>query len=171
MVGLGDLPGGTLDSWAYRVSAGGSIIVGQATSASGSEAFRWTQAGGLVGLGDLPGGDYESMALDVSEDGSIVVGSSQTDAGVEAFIWDGSNGIRSLQDLLTAHGEDLTGWQLDEALGLSADGRFIVGTGINPEGYVEAWLAGVPEPSAWVLFGLGVLGLAAAEWRKRRLNV
>ncbi len=38
----------------------------------GSEAFHWTQAGGMVGLGDLPGGTFGSRAFFVSADGSVV---------------------------------------------------------------------------------------------------
>ena len=54
--GLGDLPGGDFKSAAYAISADGSVVAGQSSSASGSEAFRWTLAGGIVGLGDLAGG-------------------------------------------------------------------------------------------------------------------
>ena len=52
---LGDLPGGLSLSDARGVSADGSVVVGTSVSASGFEAFRWTQAGGMVGLGFLPG--------------------------------------------------------------------------------------------------------------------
>ena len=44
---------------ANAVSADGSVVVGYSSSAASgpfaTEAFRWTQAGGIVGLGDLPG--------------------------------------------------------------------------------------------------------------------
>ena len=50
-MGLGDLPGGGFSSFAYDVSADGSIVVGQGLSASGAEAFRWTMADGMIGLG------------------------------------------------------------------------------------------------------------------------
>ena len=54
MVGLGDLPGGSFDSCAYGVSGDGSLVVGNGSSASGGEAFRWTADGGMV---DLDPGD------------------------------------------------------------------------------------------------------------------
>jgi len=38
--GLGDLPGGSVNSSAYGVSADGSVVVGQSLTASGWEAFR-----------------------------------------------------------------------------------------------------------------------------------
>ena len=39
---------------------------------------------------------------------------------------------------------DLAGWQLTEATGVSANGRTIVGNGINPDGQQEAWIATIP---------------------------
>jgi hypothetical protein len=70
--GLGFLPGGEHWSSSIAVSADGSVVVGQGTSASNDEAFRWSAAGGMVGL--LPG-DY-SAATGVSSDGTVVVGYS-----------------------------------------------------------------------------------------------
>ena len=71
---LGDLAGGNFSSAAYGISADGSVVVGQSSSASGLEAFRWTLDGGMVGLGDLPGGTFTSKARGTSADGSAVVG-------------------------------------------------------------------------------------------------
>src|SRR5262245_25705618 len=53
-------------SSALDVSADGSVVVGVSDFGSGPEAFRWTEAGGMVGLGDLPGGDFWSLAWGVS---------------------------------------------------------------------------------------------------------
>ena len=53
-------------SLAYGVSANGLVVAGEARSASGTEGFRWTQAGGTIGLGDLPGGDFYSFGHGVS---------------------------------------------------------------------------------------------------------
>src|SRR5262245_303110 len=65
---LGDLAGGIDSSQARSVSGDGSVIVGQGTSASGSEAFRW-ENGAMEGLGDLTGGGFASGALDITLDG------------------------------------------------------------------------------------------------------
>ena len=46
MVGLGDLPGGSFHSAGYGVSADGATVVGHSQSASGAEAFRWTETAG-----------------------------------------------------------------------------------------------------------------------------
>lgn len=80
---LGDLPGGDQFSLVSGVSADGTTAVGRSISAPPQpngqtfEAFRWTQATGMVGLGDIDGGAVRSEASAVSADGSLVVGSVQ----------------------------------------------------------------------------------------------
>jgi probable HAF family extracellular repeat protein len=133
---------------AYGVSADGSVIVGIGT---GSEAFRWTQGSGMVGIGILPGFDT-SLAQDVSVDGSLVVGYSGDDwfTPGEAFLWDASHGMRSLRDVLVNDfdlGASLAGWTLASANDMSADGQFIVGSGTNPSGNTEAWIARIGPQS------------------------
>ncbi|MFM9994694.1 MAG: PEP-CTERM sorting domain-containing protein [Phycisphaerales bacterium] len=93
--GLGDLPGGLTRSFARAISADGSTVVGESSSAksglseSASEAFRWTESGGMAGLGDLGGGIFHSVAYATSGDGSAVVGFGSTDtASAEGFHWD-----------------------------------------------------------------------------------
>jgi probable HAF family extracellular repeat protein len=163
MVAIGHLgvpKGITPFSEAYAASADGSVIVGlsrsPASSSNGWEAFRWTQAGGIVGLGDFPGGAILSAAYATSADGSIVVGSGGVQGTCNpfgcptvgrAFIWDAQHGMRDLAAVLTGLGLNLTGWTLSEARGISADGRVIVGTGTNPQGNTEAWRADLgPAP-------------------------
>ena len=144
-VGLGNLEW----EWAsfgeaYGVSADGSVVVGYSSNDVSFEAFRWTQQTGMVGLGHLPSVDFRffSLASGVSGDGSVVVGYSESANGDEAFIWNSTQGMRSLQQVLSNdYGLDLTGWTLLVASAISADGLTIVGTGINPNGISEAWIA------------------------------
>ncbi|GJM24275.1 MAG: hypothetical protein DHS20C16_06900 [Phycisphaerae bacterium] len=167
MVGLGDLPGGSFFSGAADISADGSVISGTGRSASGVEAFRWTAEGGMVGLGDLPGGSFRSIATDASADGSVVVGHANSETGHEAFIWDQFNGMRSVHDLLVNElSIDLTGWSFIGATDVSADGMTIVGSGINPDGFIEAWIATIPEPSSLIL--LAASGVAVAQRRRSK---
>lgn len=168
IAGLGFMPGGTFTA-ATGVSADGSTVVGVGDSASGSrEAFVWDAASGMEGLGDLPGGSFWSAALGVSADGSTVVGwSIGASANREAFLWDATNGMQSLQVVLSALDVDLTGWQLKEATGISADGNTIVGYGTNPSGFTEAFVAVIPEPSTALLVGLGLAVIGAARTRKK----
>jgi len=175
MVGLGSLPGGGSQSFANGTSADGSVVVGSGNSSSGTEAFRWTESGGMVGLGDLPGGIFGSLARDVSADGSVVVGNSSIawDETIavgtnETFVWDETNGMRALIQILADQGIDMTGWNLSDATGISADGLTIVGTGTNPLGFTEAWIATIPEPSTALMLALGITGIAARQRHHRR---
>jgi len=150
------------NGYANAVSEDGSTIVGfeRLTVDSGS-AFRWTASGGLQSLGPS-----NSEAYAVSGDGSVIVGRFDQ----RAFIWGSTNGTGYLQDVLTADGLNLTGWQLTEATGISADGLTITGNGIDPSGEPEAWVARldapVPEPSALVIWlCAGIFGLATRAVR------
>ena len=84
---------------AFAVSADGSTVVGRGLSTPGFEAFRWTQAGGMVGLGDLPGGPFRSDAFGVSADGSVVVGRAFPSNREAAFRWTQAGGMVGLGDL------------------------------------------------------------------------
>ncbi|ESA36013.1 extracellular haf family [Leptolyngbya sp. Heron Island J] len=155
-LGIGGRTSGVFGA-AAAISANGRFIVGMAgspnTDANG-EAFLWSDQQG-IGLGDLQNGTGISIAYDLSDDASVVVGASTSNAGQpftsfalfgdqsqEAFIWTSQRGIRSLKAVLTNdYGLNLTGWTLAEARSISADGSTIVGTGFNPQGQQEAWIA------------------------------
>jgi probable HAF family extracellular repeat protein len=89
------------------------------------EAFRWTQATGMMGLGDLPGGGFHSFANAISGDGSVIVGAStSTASGIsdfEAFRWTQATGMVGLGDL---PGGNFASF----ATAVSADGSVIVGS-------------------------------------------
>ncbi len=159
MVGLGHLPGGLLTGGGDGVSYDGSVVVGNRDSTNsgpgGHEALRWTAATGLVGLGDLPGVPFASGAYGVSANGTVVVGvgnfvHTPKPMG-EAFVWTSAWGMVNLRDLLIQQGATgLSGWTLGIATGASADGRTIVGFGINPAGVTEAWIAqNLQGPCPW----------------------
>jgi uncharacterized membrane protein len=158
---MGFLPGATgvtPAGAAYAASADGSVIVGQSrsiASGQGGEAFRWTAAAGMQPLGDLPGGAFQSWAYACTADGSVIVGraSVQGTCGPfgcgsfgQAFIWDAQNGMQNLTQMLTTAGIDLTGWRLEEARGISGNGRVIVGVGVNPQGQTEGWIVDLGSP-------------------------
>ncbi len=150
MVGLGQLPiPGDFHSIALAISANGEAVVGH----SHFRAFRWTQEDGMAPLVDLSD-DMESMAYSVSGDGSVVVGYYYEDSFRRgAFMWDPQHGLRDLKTVLTTDfGLDLTGWRLDRATAISADGLTIVGWGTNPTYGEEGWVARLPEPSTLAPF-------------------
>jgi uncharacterized membrane protein len=150
----------------YDISDDGDTIAGWIFHEGHEVAFRWTLAGGAEPLGTL--GDHtESQATAVSADGAIVAGSSGPSlvANRRAFLWDAANGMRALQGELESQlGAPLDGWTLLEAHDLSPDGTIVVGTGRNPEGASEAFLARLPDPDA---ARSGLVALAALAWRSR----
>jgi uncharacterized protein with beta-barrel porin domain len=149
MTGLGVLSGDTI-STASAVTANGSTIFGTSFLLDGSsrlvsgQAFRWTQATGMVGLGALPGDNF-SQAAAVSADGAVMVGSSErivngSDAHPQhGFLWDQVFGMQDLrQVLVTQYG--LNVWDVMVAGSVSADGGAMAGTGIDPAGRTQAFL-------------------------------
>src|SRR5262249_11093473 len=148
---------------ATAVSGDGKVVVGYVEPVSTSNgvlftASRWTQKTGMVDLGALgsASGVTVSLATAVSYDGSVVVGLSTSNRypigneviasssgfrGSEAFRWTNATGMQSIAGLLEDNGINLSGWQLQSASGVSADGTVIVGNGIDPMGNPSAWWA------------------------------
>jgi probable HAF family extracellular repeat protein len=130
ITGLGDLAGAGEPYWAepfsgaHGVNADGSIIVGWANSALGTQAARW-YGGHLVAMGDLPGGAFDSEARAIAQNG-VIVGRGSSAQGNEAFRWQSGS--------MTGLG-DLPGGAFDSAAhGVSADGSVVVGTGTSAAG-------------------------------------
>ena len=90
-MGLGDLPGGRFGSSALDVSADGRFVTGSAQTASGAEAFLWSEETGIVGLG-VPAGSSTSTGVALSGDGVKVVGQHVAGNG-RAFEWTADSGI------------------------------------------------------------------------------
>ncbi len=163
--GLGDLSGGQVFSIANGCSADGSVVVGSGSTATTSEAFRWTQSGGIVSLGTLglEGGTAEaySEANACSADGSIVVGVSAGTTDTMAFVWTSATGVMSPLG-------DFAGGAVDSnALACSADGRVIVGYGTSAAGqHAMIWTSrtGVQELQS----KLTAAGVNLAGWTLRQ---
>jgi uncharacterized membrane protein len=145
------------------LSGDGTLIVGYgATSYAPMHiGVMWNGPGTITDIGHLPATTAYSRAFGVSDNGRLIVGESLSDAsGSVAAIWTVQNGtaqIRDLKSLLqNEHGVDVTGWLLESATGVSADGRVIVGYGTNPLGDRVAWRVTlpVPEPTATLLFAI-----------------
>lgn len=121
------------NSTAWAVSGDGSVVVGKSISRTGFQAFRWTEAEGMVGIGSLPGThpSFGAMAFGVSDDGSVIVGrSGSVDAGAtgqEAFRWTANTGMVAMGDLPG-------GAFLSSATAVSGDGLTIVGYGTSSLG-------------------------------------
>lgn len=122
---------------ALSVSPDGLTVIGWSETSNGDRGWRWTAGTGMVEL-------FSGQAADSSDDCSIIVGRI---AGQEALIWDEVNGVRNIEDVLLGLGvNEVQGWRLvADWIGCSADGRVIAGTGYNPSGRTEGWVAEIPE--------------------------
>ena len=149
MTDLGFLTG-VASSAALGVNADGSVVIGWSDyvngSSSGAQAFRWVKsansatAGVMAGLGFLTGG-FNSTANAVNADGSVVVGHSDSTSGFQAFRWTEVGGMQTVSQWLTNGGGSVpSGWTLDSATGVNADGTVVVGNGTHNSA-TEAWLA------------------------------
>jgi len=178
-VGIGDLAGGTFESYANDVSTDGTVIVGLGHTDLGYQASRWTQSTGQIPLGDLPGGNFHSSAFGVSRDGNVIVGQGNSAQGKEAFRWTQATGMVGLGDLnggnFDSHAEDvLANGEVVVGYGHSSSGREafrwtesagIVGLGDLTGGAFEshAW-GGSADGSSIVGSGTTSLGAEAFIW-------
>jgi uncharacterized membrane protein len=121
LVGIGRLLPSHTTSLVEALSGDGSIAVGQSTGAS-TEAFRWSEASGMVGLGLLPGpGSNGSVASNVSQDGTVVAGiGSFSPSRYEPFRWTQATGLIGLGTADVTRPSCVV-------TGMSADGAVIVG--------------------------------------------
>lgn len=120
-MGIGRLQVSDSSSIVRGLSGDGAILVGS-SSGAGTEAFRWSQATGMVGLGTFAGG-ISSTAWDISDDGAVICGSSEIPAatGVDrGFRWTLATGLVGL-------GTADPGYPGTVARSISADGSAIVG--------------------------------------------
>ena len=169
---LGTPPDGTFRilSTARALSDDGSVVVGSSINRPAGfqfdEAFVWTETAGMRALGDFAGGANESFAFDVSADGRVIVGSGNDAGGRLAAVWLDGTTLQSLGDVLAANGAGaaLNGWRLTNVFAVSADGLSFVGSGINPSGQTEAFVAAIPEPASFAL--LAPAGLAMLRRRR-----
>jgi uncharacterized membrane protein len=142
MTDLGLLPNATSCA-ATAISDDTKVVLGTCDATGANRVFRWTSAG-MAELTTMPG-TTATVPSDTSGDGSVIVGfSSVNGASSNAIMWDQVNGLRTVAAAVQAAGADLTGWTLTAANAITPDGKIIVGTGTNPAGAGEAWLARLP---------------------------
>ncbi len=134
------LPTGVTEGDSAAVSANGLVIAGAMDSGSNRRIYRWTQVGGLQDLGG-----QGAVARDINADGSIIVGWEAPGGFLHAMLWSSATGRVDLNAHLSALGVDLSGWTLDVAYAISANGRTILGQGTH-NGVQEAWIATLPGP-------------------------
>lgn len=151
--GIEDIDIGGEPASAYAISADGSTIVG--AIGPNLHQFRWTAATGLEVLPDHPGAGSLNQAQAVSADGNVVGGRAFVSAnrGYVATLWTADLGTINVATYLAGLGIDLTGWTINQIMGVYVDsqstvlvGNAIVDTG---EGFIQhGWIAtGLPPLS------------------------
>ncbi|WP_168207139.1 hypothetical protein [Lacipirellula limnantheis] len=176
-------PGGIPAGGASRVSGDGKVVTGASQVVGDLKYFSWTAEGGFVPL--QAGADINTaIANSISRDGSTIVGTeilwnvpapgkTTTHASIWRLAKDGYQFAR-VADVLAASGVDISGWQLTNVYGVSADGRTLLGIGVDPQGINRAWYAvlSVPEPAAGAIAAIAVsmTGCVANMRPSRRLR-
>ena len=175
MIGLGYIGGGgSLQySTAEGVNADGSIVVGASTGPSSHafsqyEAFRWSQATGMVGLGFIGGGGSApaSNALGVNSGGSVVVGvGSNASNQYEAFRWTQATAMVGLGFIGRGGSAPYS-----YASGVDSDGSVVVGQSTNASNNIEAfrWTQATGTRSVSGL--LTAAGVNMGGWSLRSAN-
>jgi probable HAF family extracellular repeat protein len=144
---IGGLPGDT-NGTITALSRDGTVAAGISVDAAGHErGFRWTSAREVVPLATT-GTFVATIATAISADGRRITGWAGRDSGGPdtAVLWDESGALCAVSDLLSNDGQAASaGWSLTRARGISADGRVIVGEGIDPEGTGRGWIVTLSE--------------------------
>ncbi|MDD9941146.1 MAG: hypothetical protein OXU20_08920, partial [Myxococcales bacterium] len=142
-------------SWAIsaatHVSDDGAVAIGSAHhfhncdggcgSTTTVNAFRWTQAAGMVGLPQVfPNVASDKIAHAVSPDGQVVAGWSAVASG--QFTWSAQHGTEDLRDALARTGIDAAGWSLQVLDILELGGTtYLIGAGRFQTGPPVMWRA------------------------------
>jgi len=157
MQDLGVLTGS--NTWATSINDNG-LMAGYYQYSSVHIGFLYNSNTGLVeSMGS------ETEACDVNNVGQVVgnVRSYVNGSNDHAMLY--SNGqMRDLNNLIAPS----SGWTLEGASAINDNGQ-IVGLGLNPSGQYHAYLlTPTPEPSTFVLLGIGAISLLAYASRRRR---
>ena len=145
------------------LSDDGSVAVGMASLPPNIlSAFRWTAQGGMEAI--VPLGDARAC----NADGTIIGGGRIESGSPDLIAWIriGDQPCTDLRDYLVAEqglGEALEGWWLETVQDISADGRTIVGSGINPEGCDQGFLVRLDLPGGNDIADMNGDGVVNAE--------
>lgn len=119
------------DTWIYGLSRDGSTMVGfTGIGFSARRALKWTQPSGLIDLGtSTPNPSDEAAFYATTSEGITCLGFADFFAVRKAVHWTEVGGFQDLNGYLAAAGVNLTGWDLTECTGVSADATALCGNG------------------------------------------
>lgn len=127
---------------AGAISDDGNWIVG---GDLGFSAWRWSEETGVLALDHPQQGPYfRGAATGISQDGSMIIGYYRPWPGPayfgEGFIWTEDLGVVNLNDYVDSLGMDRDGISFTLPLGISANGKYIVGNGLDFEDNIIAFM-------------------------------
>ncbi len=152
-------------SYAYGINSSGQVVGradGNGGIYGGYPTYAFLYSGGMMqNLGTLGGAD--SYAYGINDSGQVVGVAWNSNQYEHAFLYSGGT-MYDVNSLIPT----TSGWTVDAAEAINAEGE-IVGYGTNSSGQTHALLlTPTPEPSTFVLVGVGAISLAAYAWQKRR---
>jgi hypothetical protein len=169
--GAAGVPGPT--SWpATDITLDGQTIVGH----NGPGIIRW-DSGAVTSQEFTPPDRTEPLTIQtvgISGNGSTLVaqGEEGLGGGTYVVIERDDLSMMVLRDYITDElGLDLSDWNPHgsfELGGISDDGQVISGTAINADGWREAWVLVIPEPSTGVLVATGLFVLSVTRRGRAR---
>jgi uncharacterized membrane protein len=158
----------------HAVSGDGNWAVGGGGYGLNYSAYKWSPTQGLIAL-DNPflANSYEMVATACSQDGSVIVGYARDFTGWgwgsldQGWIWTETGGVQTLESYATGLGV-YGGEFLTNPLGVSPDGKYIIGQGLNAQGTAFiGWAMATPVPEPATLTALALGTLAVARRRKK----
>ena len=146
---LGDSPGGEFHSALETCDALGLIAAGYSSPGGepGIVASLWMPEQGWIPIGRLRPDHNQSAFAVMDASGMVCVGKSVKAVPgtfTEAILWNPLDSMRSLKEILDVdYGlAEVKDWDISRNKYLiSPNGRYIAGTGVNPQGAFETWWA------------------------------
>lgn len=127
------------DATAEYVVGVESVANSPNTSGAVRRGGAWTKFNSEIGAS-------HSSATAVTDYATTAFGSSSDGYSSHAVFWRSNLWVSDLRDHLIANGvPNVAGWQLTNVAGVSSDGKYVAGNGINPAGQQEGWWACVPD--------------------------
>ncbi|MCC6235490.1 MAG: hypothetical protein IT580_22830 [Verrucomicrobiales bacterium] len=118
----------------------GTTLFATAGTSSGNVLMRYRFAGARWDLAGLSFPGTSLRLAGITDDARMVVGEDR-------WIWTEEHGIQTAEAFLTRRGVDLAGWELLTCLGVSGNGKTLIGSAYEPVG---PW--GLPSAHGWVAF-------------------
>ncbi len=134
-------------------------VVGFAETPTSGYAFLYSlHTGVLTNLGNPASMAWGSVATGVNDQGQVVGGYNLDASGAQSvpFIYTQAGGMQNLNNLI----DPSSGWTIYDAAGINDAGE-IVGSGVNPQGRLDACLlTPTPEPATLQLTAIALTVLA-----------